>query len=382
MNRDTDGDGLTDGEEAGHRAAQSTASGLVAFSDPTSRDSDADGLDDAAEADLSLDAFTSDTDGDGLSDGSEVESLGTAPDLADTDSDGFGDSYEIAHREDQGLDPLWPDVKVDSSTYAWEFAQGAVLGELAPGESLAWLAGNLVSGGASLVPGIGWVAGGVADLRDAVGASIHQDWVGAGFGIIGMVPAVGDAAAVPAKIAKFVLHHPELAGAAGAAVVALKWLPDNVKASAVRATAPGAYDELRKSGISVKSIIQLQQGRVGLAALADGIRRSGNVGGVKAPFFKSGAGGERFLAKQYAGSVTQRPFSTQTCVDVCNAMNRRFDVMADGVAHESKVGRVYLSPSIRKQIESDAYCIKVRTCEGAVWHFFPSAVSNLSLIHI
>src|SRR5690606_8885022 len=203
--------------------------------------------------------------------------------------------------------------------YAWEFAQGATLGEFAPGDSLAWLAGNLASGGASLIPGVGWIAGGAADLRDAVAATIRQDWVGAGFGIAGMLPAAGDAVAVPGKVAKFVVRHPEAAAAVGAAVVALKWVPDNIRHSAVRATAPAAYDDLRKSGYTPKSIMRLQEGKVGLATLSDAMKRSGNIKGVRAPFFATGLDGENFLARQHKAAATQKVFSTVSCESVCNA---------------------------------------------------------------
>lgn len=373
---DTDGDGLTDGGEAGALAAQSESGARTPFSDPTIPDTDSDGLDDAAEADLNLDAFAADTDGDGLGDADEVDLLGTAPDAADTDGDGFDDGYEIANGDSQGLDPLSPDIRVDASKYAWDFAQGAVLGELARGDSPAWIAGNLASGGSSLIPGVGWVVGGVADLRDAIGSAIHEDWVGSGFSIVGMAPAAGDAVAIPAKAARFVARHPELAATVGALVVSLKWVPDTVKAPAIRAVAPSAYDDLRASNVAVHSILKLQEGKVNLASLIDSTRRPGATAAQGAPFFKTGSAGEQYLASSYTGSIEQKVFSTSGCIDVCNPIARRVDVLVDGIAHESKVGRVYLTPGIRRQIESDAYQVEIGAYTGAEWHFFPSAVTN------
>lgn len=373
---DTDRDTLTDAEEASVVAEGERPEGRAAMSDPTKNDTDADGLDDASEADLSLDAFAVDSDGDRLGDFEEVERFGTAADVFDTDDDGFDDGYEVANRESQGLDPLWPDTKIDASTYAREFAQGAVVGELMPGDSLAWFAGNLASGGASLVPGVGWLVGGVADARDTVGSAIHQDWVGAGLGVAGIVPVVGDAAVIPAKIAKFVARHPELAVSAGAVVAGLKLLPTDVQAAAARATAPAAYDYLRKSGTSAKSITLLMEGKVGLTTLAEAMKRSQNPKGTRTQFFATGLEGEKYLARQVTGAVVQKNFSTTGCVDVCNVFTRRVDVFASGIAHESKVGRVYLSPGIRRQIESDSYCIQIKECSGATWHFFPSSVSR------
>lgn len=65
-NTDSDGDGLTDGEEA------------ELGTDPASTDSDLDRLDDAAEVDLGSDPTVFDTDGDTYADGDEVAE-GTDP---------------------------------------------------------------------------------------------------------------------------------------------------------------------------------------------------------------------------------------------------------------------------------------------------------------
>ncbi|HEX4954150.1 MAG TPA: carboxypeptidase regulatory-like domain-containing protein [Thermoanaerobaculia bacterium] len=91
---DTDGDGLSDPDEA------------TAGTDPGNPDTDGDlfpdgyeianGLNPLDPADGQLDA-----DGDGLSAGGE-HVAGTDPDDADTDDDGFTDGYEVA----SGLDPL------------------------------------------------------------------------------------------------------------------------------------------------------------------------------------------------------------------------------------------------------------------------------------
>lgn len=167
LNADTDGDGLFDGDEAGKPAVEGAIDAVyVGFSDPTQLDSDNDGLDDAGEADAGLDAFKSDTDDDGLTDSYEVNQIGTNPMIADTDGDGFEDQFEDLNREDRGIDPLFVDVETSAWDYAGEFAQGALAGEVAPGDSVAWLSGNIASGGLSFIPGVGWIVGGVADLRD------------------------------------------------------------------------------------------------------------------------------------------------------------------------------------------------------------------------
>lgn len=380
-NPDTDGDGLGDGDEAG--APSSDANGDIefeVFSDPTVGDTDRDGLSDAVEADLSLDAFAPDTDGDRLGDAEEVLEVGTAPDLSDTDGDGFDDGYEVENQASQGLDPLWPDVKVDTAVYARDFAEGAVLGEFAPGDSLAWFAGNLASGSASFIPGIGWVIGGAADLRDALASTIQADWVGAGLSVAGLVPIAGDIAAVPAKTAKFVARHPEFAATVGTTIVSLKWVPDSVKVSALRSASPEDWDFLVHSGVSSSTLAQLQKGNVSASTLAAAVRRDGHRSGDTTAFFRTPGMGEEFLAELYGADnpavVTQLALPTRGCIAVCNATTRRVDVFADGVAHESKVGRVYLTESIQKQILSDAYLAETGAIDSAHWHFFASSVTN------
>lgn len=104
LNPDTDGDGLTDGEEA-----------YVYFTDPNSNDTDSDRLTDcqeifgnsdatrcAAPAFINPATYTfptnprrADTDDDGLEDGEEVLDEGTDPNDADTDDDTLSDGEEV-----------------------------------------------------------------------------------------------------------------------------------------------------------------------------------------------------------------------------------------------------------------------------------------------
>lgn len=67
-------------------------------------DTDRDGLSDDEERRLGTDPVNSDTDGDGLSDGEEVRRYGTDPRSHDTDVDGTWDGQEIL----QGSDPFDP----------------------------------------------------------------------------------------------------------------------------------------------------------------------------------------------------------------------------------------------------------------------------------
>lgn len=379
---DTDGDGLTDGDEAGALVGTAKSESVYAgYSNPSLPDTDGDGLGDADEADLGLDPFDRDSDDDELEDGREVEVVGSDPDATDTDGDGFDDGYEDANRDTQGRDPLLVDVKVSKMSYATDFAKGALLGDLNREDTLAWLAGNLTSGGSSLIPGIGWIVGGLADVRDAIGSAIHADWVGTGFSAVGVVPDVGDAVAIPGKAAKFVARNPELAAAVAATIVALNKVPDKIKVEAAKKIWK-SWDDLRAAGASEKALLQLSKGQTNLDELADAIKRSTHVEGPPAKFFADGYVGEAWLEELYGANVLgvsrQVRALTKGCNGPCNLTDLRIlDVLVDGVAHESKVGYKRWDQEIEKQIRSDAYLIKNGDIEGAHWHFFASSYNNM-----
>jgi outer membrane protein OmpA-like peptidoglycan-associated protein len=107
-NPDTDGDGLTDGEEVNKyktdpRNADSDGDGLSDGdeihkykTDPNKADTDGDGLKDSDEIlKYKTDPNKADTDGDGLTDGEEVMTYKTDPLKADTDGDGLSDGDEV-----------------------------------------------------------------------------------------------------------------------------------------------------------------------------------------------------------------------------------------------------------------------------------------------
>ena len=95
---DTDGDGLSDPDEIN-----------TFHTDPLNADTDGDGLDDAEEVAAHTDPFKSDTDGDGLSDAREVHDLHTDPLRADTDGDQLSDLAEVL----AGTSPLLADTDSD-----------------------------------------------------------------------------------------------------------------------------------------------------------------------------------------------------------------------------------------------------------------------------
>ncbi len=119
---DTDGDGLTDDEEA------------ELGTDPEVADTDGDGLDDGAEVnDYGTDPTTDDTDGDGLTDGDEIDA-GTDPLAEDSDGDGFSDGDEVAGNTDP-LDaedtPYAGGYQIDDCRWDVE-STGTAIGDIAP----------------------------------------------------------------------------------------------------------------------------------------------------------------------------------------------------------------------------------------------------------
>jgi hypothetical protein len=111
---DSDGDGWTDGEE--RAAGWDPRDPFHPL--PRGLDADGDGLDAAAERRAGTDPQRLDTDGDGLSDGDEARAWGTDPRRLDTDSDGLSDGVETA----RGTDPLRADSDADGLPDAWEMA--------------------------------------------------------------------------------------------------------------------------------------------------------------------------------------------------------------------------------------------------------------------
>ena len=102
-NVDSDGDGLTDGDEV-----------LIYRTDPLKKDTDGDGLNDKDEIfTYKTDPRNQDTDGDGLTDGDEILKYNTNPLNPDTDGDGLLDGDEVLKYH---TDPLRRDTDGDELT--------------------------------------------------------------------------------------------------------------------------------------------------------------------------------------------------------------------------------------------------------------------------
>lgn len=119
---DTDGDGLNDGEEITRKTnpqqADTDGDGLIDGdevskhkTDPTKADTDGDTLSDGQEVmKLSTNPLATDTDGDRLSDGDEVNTYKTNPAKQDTDNDSLNDGDEVKQFK---TDPTNPDSDGD-----------------------------------------------------------------------------------------------------------------------------------------------------------------------------------------------------------------------------------------------------------------------------
>ena len=125
--RDTDFDGLSDGEESNllsnPRAIDTDGDGL---NDLVERglgtnialyDTDSDGLDDGTERTFGSDPRKADTDGDGLNDRQEVD-LGSSPVKADSDGDWLSDSQEVAFGSNPNKPDSDEDLLLDNREYA------------------------------------------------------------------------------------------------------------------------------------------------------------------------------------------------------------------------------------------------------------------------
>lgn len=362
---DSDGDGLTDLDEAGSASADGVYAG---YSDPLAADTDVDTLGDAGEADAGLDPRDADVDDDGLRDGYELDVTGTDPESADTDGDTLTDAYEDANRATQGLDPLSPDEQISAADYAADFAKGAAGGELAPGDSLAWLAGNLASG---------FVPGGIADVRDAVGSALKGDWVGSGFNVLGALPG-GDAVSAERKVVKFLAKHPRLAVEVASLIAKASVIPEAVRLATIRTVWPD-WDRLVTAGADEKALLKLQQGRSDLAQLAEAQLRKTHISGTPLKPLRSGAEARERILDLYAGAnkaaAKGQRFSTSAC-DECDGGIRVGAVVVDRVLHEVKVGYVPLTRSVERQIRKDSWLIRTGALDGAQWHFVASDLTS------
>lgn len=199
-NPDSDGDGLSDGEEVAELNYQYNADKTQVIvtgkllSNPLEEDTDGDGVSDEEELLIGTNPALSDTDGDGLDDGLEC-SLLYDPLNKDPDNDNRLDLQEY----NEGSDPYTYDK--NWYEHIGDFLYGFICGDfIEDTDSFPVMAGQITS---SCIP----VVGTVGDIRDALGNLVHGDYLFAGLSVVGLAPAFGDGAKLVGKVGKFVVKN-------------------------------------------------------------------------------------------------------------------------------------------------------------------------------
>ena len=368
---DTDKDGLLDGDEVrplGADVGILTASDTFqVLSDPAKSDSDGDGLPDPAELDEGTSVWRSDTDADGLGDSDEL-SWSADPLAGDTDGDGYGDGTETG-QTNAGFSPIVFDDPMSADEWASEFAKGAALGDAGDGTTVPYLLGTITSSATSFIPVVGWIVGAVLDLRDLLANMVKGDWVAAGMSLAGVVPYVGDAANIAAKVTKFLSRNATLVDDVLAAIAKLEDIPVSIRADVLNRVS-SAFSQLKSAGLSDGTILRLAGSRHGVEHVTDAMRRVGVTVGPRLPFATS------WRAAEDAVAATLPVFSRGKYTAVPgHPYGRYIDIVdTDRVAHEVKSGYVKYQSSIIRQIEKDAIMARTQTTgiNGAVWHFVAS----------
>lgn len=194
---DDDGDGLSDGQEAGALVSDARfGKAYLGLSSPHVSDTDRDGVGDADEYFLDMDPQSPDSDSDGLLDKVELR-FESDPTLANPDDDSYLDNEEY----ERGSDPL--DYTLTPGETADAAKAGAKYGdcaECARGnglrdeqiQSVAYLVGHAASGVA-----------GYGDFRDLGVNMWKRDLAAAGFSAVGLVPGYGDSVKNVAMLTTF-----------------------------------------------------------------------------------------------------------------------------------------------------------------------------------
>ncbi|MCP5067157.1 MAG: hypothetical protein GY946_11380 [bacterium] len=119
------GDHIVTATVLDEKGVQGEDSITISVFDPAEIDTDGDGLTDVDEAIHGTDPGDPDSDGDGLEDGEEVNLLGTNPLATDTEPDGMPDGYEVAYSLDPTLNDAALDADEDGFDNISEFLSGS-----------------------------------------------------------------------------------------------------------------------------------------------------------------------------------------------------------------------------------------------------------------
>jgi hypothetical protein len=369
---DTDGDGLTDGEELGQ-------CGEPATSNPRLADTDKDFVPDGDELDEGTYPDNPDSDGDGLNDGGE-KLWGTDPLEKDTDGDGFDDFFEVQNR-DYGFQPLVPEKMMSAPSFlkdierGRDIVKGGVCGDICDLDTVPELSGAIA---ASVMP----VVGVVADVRDYFANAVKGDQVSMFFAALGTIPFAGDTARATQMTVRHITRHPEQMQDVFRLVANATYIPEQprvimfstVLAAGDKAT---AFSLFTQHALQPATVARLSANGARLDSLAKVFDECGNC--LKRDVVAAGANGwmanyvdaEKFL-RGATTKPTALPPPPRKRTDV-----RFYDAIVGDVAMEAKTGYVTNNKRVLRQIEKDCG-MKGRT-ELSIrpeWHFFASGASN------
>ena len=377
---DTDGDGITDGDELGTPAPRATGSRYPqvtydVVSDPNNPDSDDDGLDDPDESELVSWPLHQDRDADGLLDGDEIQ-WGTFPSLPDSDMDGWTDSEEADPSNYGRLDPVNYNEKKSRTWWLHHAELGFFCGdnEVCRRDSIPWLVGNVASG--YLIFG---------DIRDIAWSVTEENYGWAGFTAIMLIPGPGDGAGTAAKVARI---WPRLSKAQRTAARYMQWARanENVEATIdlLRRVDLDLHDNLKAYGLADARIAELLAFNDidHLKRIFDSpqLLRQSPFGSNRPPlvFADRGKSAERWMRNQLGLPADWRT-TCRFILFACrfpDGMQPDPYSVGDFIMHESKEGMV--TSRALKQIVRDAALVArgENRISGVVWHFFVSGTTR------
>jgi len=393
MNADTDGDGLTDGEEAGELVHDADGAAFKAISNPTLVDSDKDALLDLDEYILGTDLMQFDTDEDKLSDFDEVALLNTDPRTRDSDGDGDDDYFEIEHVAD-GFDPLEPQIAPDPEQWAEDFFVGATNGAFEERDTIAWLAGNVTQGGTIFIPGVGEIIGVAGDVRDSLAQALRGEYGDAAWAAIGIIPGIG-IGAVGGKIAKFVGRLPQERGRVDKWVDSLNLENFGVSAELklwLRKKVWGSeWDKLKARGFTDQQLADmtsahrsrlLEEVQARPSSLGSPVKPAVGKNGIETGASAEQNHVELLIASKVSNVEVQRSVDvSKSCGSTCGPRpTRRYDVCSGEakklVCHEVKAGYTPFSTHVREEIARDVYLLKKGKVDIVEYHFYWSEASK------
>ena len=195
---DTDGDGLSDGEEVGTRQTGPDGDYYDGITNPANADSDGDFIIDSEETEMGTNPVNADTDGDSLDDLTEINA-DFDPLNINPDGDSFSDAEEYA----RDSDPFYYDLT------GWEYAAAVVAG-FTLGDAgqntvdLGWLNPAYLQSFGYIA---GWLASGffvIGDIRDTLATLVRGDITDTFLNAIGLIPLLGDGTKVVRVFAKYI----------------------------------------------------------------------------------------------------------------------------------------------------------------------------------